>query len=104
MIEAAGRKMMPAGSGKQCGVRLGLPEECERLPLRVVIHAGKANEIRVGSGTWGFDFIHQIPALSDFDDLTWLGEVRGVGHGGASSGECVPPRAWAWGKERSRGQ
>jgi hypothetical protein len=78
---------------KHLGVQFGFPQHLERLPLRVIIEAGEANEGGIALCGWSDDLFNEILSLADAGDLS--GQLWGWSHhrtsGDSSAGVGIPP-------------
>jgi hypothetical protein len=73
IVEFTSTEPVPTVRFVYSGVRFNFPEDIESLPLRIVIHTGKAYQRRV-AGVWRrLDPLDKVQALPNTDDGARLG-------------------------------
>ena len=71
IIEAVTAKTRPLFPTKRFGVQFSLPQDLQRLSLRVIFDAGHPYHGAVGLALWSSDFFNQIESLANADDFPW---------------------------------
>ena len=69
-VESSGGDGFPRLPGKNLGIQLLFPQDFERLPLGIVINAGKLNEGRIVWVDRTDYLLNQVESLPYSDDLT----------------------------------